>query len=190
MSFLEDGIIKFAIQEERYTYEKNQGGIPYKSIDYVRDKFSINDDDVVGFVGTHLPTHNWTKNNVLDLYGRADSSTNVVRHYMKNMGIIYNLYSKYVNKPRHKIISEIFPKHKPQFVEHHLCHAAAAYYGLGNYDEDILVITADGDGDGKAGTIYLGKNGALEELEFLPTRNSLGWLYSYSTFLFNMVPFE
>jgi len=25
LSFLEDGIIKFAIQEERYTYEKNQG---------------------------------------------------------------------------------------------------------------------------------------------------------------------
>ena len=60
LSFLEDGIIKFAIQEERYTYEKNQGGIPYRSIDYARDKFSINDDDVVGFVGTHLPTHDWT----------------------------------------------------------------------------------------------------------------------------------
>lgn len=190
LSFLEDGIIKFAIQEERYTYEKNQGGIPYRSIDYARDKFSINDDDVVGFVGTHLPTHDWTKTNVLDLYGRADSSANVVRHYMKNIGFIYNLYSKNVNKPRHKIISEIFPKHKPQFVEHHLCHAAAAYYGLGDYNEDILVITADGDGDGKAGTIYLGKSGTLEELEFLPTRNSLGWLYSYSTFLFNMVPFE
>ena len=105
LSFLEDGIIKFAIQEERYTYEKNQGGIPYRSIDYARDKFSINDDDVVGFVGKHLPTHDWTKTNVLNLYGRANSSANVVRHYLKNIGFIYNLYSKNVNKPSLMMIS-------------------------------------------------------------------------------------
>jgi len=71
LSLLEDGQIMFVKQEERFIYEKNQGGIPYKSIDYVREKFSINKDDVVGFVGTHIPTHDWTKTNVLSLYGKA-----------------------------------------------------------------------------------------------------------------------
>jgi carbamoyltransferase len=187
---LENGEIKFAIQEERFTYEKNQGGLPFSSINYIKDEFSIQKDDVIGFVTKYLPTHDWTKRTVLNTYNKSDSSTNILRHHLKNYKFIYQLYSLKSNKPRLRKISNLFPENKVIFIEHHLCHAATAYYGLGNFDEDILVITADGDGDQKAGTVYLGKNGELKELLSLPTKNSIGWLYSYSTFLFNMVPFE
>ena len=113
LSLLEDGVIKFAVQEERFTYEKNQGGIPCKSIEYVREKFTINDDDIIGIIGNHVPTHNWTKTNVLNLYGKAGSKMNVYKHHLKNYKFIYNIYSRNVNKPRHQLISEIFPNHKP-----------------------------------------------------------------------------
>lgn len=190
LSILEDGEIKFAIQEERFTYEKNQGGIPINALKYIKNNFDIKDDDKYAFVGFHLPSYALTKNDILKGYSKSNSKFNVFRHYLKNYNLIYNIYIKNASKHRHKKINEIFPSKKIEFVEHHLCHAATAYYGLGNYDDDILVITVDGDGDKKSGTVYLGKNGELKQLAYLPTKNSLGWLYSYSTFLFSMMPFE
>jgi carbamoyltransferase len=187
---LDKGEMKFAIQEERFTYVKNQGGLPYKSIEYLREHFTINDEDVICFTGFHVPAFDWTKSAVLDLYDKSDSTSNVLKHYLKNIDFIYSFYSKQVNKTRLEKISKAFPDHKAVFIEHHLCHAATTYYGLGNYNEDILIITADGDGDGKAGSVYLGKNGELTELDSLPAKDSLGRLYSYSTFLFNMIPYE
>ena len=190
ISILEDGEVVFAIQEERLTYEKNQGGLPKNAIKILKEKYLLNKDDEIGFVTNHLPTHDWSKTTVLKSYSISDSNSNIIRHYLKNFDFIYNLYSKKVNIPRRQIIAETFQDNKVHFLDHHLCHASTAYYGLGKYDEDVLVITADGDGDRRAGSIYLGNNGNLKELESLKTKDSLGWLYSFSTFIFNMVPFE
>lgn len=190
LNVLEDGKIKFAIQEERFTYEKNQGGLPFNSIEYVKDKFGLEKDDVIGFAGFHIASYDLSKSAILNSYRNSDSFNNILKHYLKNSDFIYDVYSKNVSKHRYIKISEMFPVNKVEFVEHHLCHAATAYYGLGNYDTDVLVITVDGDGDKKSGSIYLGQNGELKELTSLSTKNSLGWLYSYSTFLFSMMPFE
>lgn len=190
ISILEDGEVVFAIQEERLTYEKNQGGLPKNAIKILKEKYLLNKEDEIGFVTNHLPTHDWGKTAVLKSYSISDSNSNIIRHYLKNFDFIYNLYSKKVNIPRRKMIAETFQDNKVHFLDHHLCHASTAYYGLGKYDEDVLVITADGDGDRRAGSIYLGNNGNLKELESLKTKDSLGWLYSFSTFIFNMVPFE
>ena len=39
------------------------------------------------------------------------------------------------------------PWDKIVFVDHHTAHAAAAYYGWGNFEDDVLVLTCDGAGD-------------------------------------------
>ena len=36
---LENGEIKFAIQAERFTYEKNQGGLPFSSIEVIKENY-------------------------------------------------------------------------------------------------------------------------------------------------------
>ena len=190
LTMLDEGNIIFAIQEERFTYQKNQGGLPINSIEFIKNKYSLSKDDEIGFVTNHVPTYDWSKSAVLQAYRKSDSASTIFKHYLKNVDFIYNLYSKRSNKPRLIRISDAFKENKFHFMDHHLCHASTTYYGLGKYDEDVLVITADGDGDRRAGSIYIGNNGNLKPLESLKTKDSLGWLYSYSTFLFNMVPFE
>lgn len=190
LSIMEDGNIIFAIQEERFTYEKNQGGLPKRSIQYLIENYGLSQDDEIGIVGNHVPTYDWSKKAVLNAYSNSTSRKNLFKHYLKNFDLIYNFYSKKMNRPRIDILSNTFKGHKFHFLDHHLCHASATYYGYGNYDEDVLIITADGDGDRRSGSIHIGTNGNLKELESLKTKDSLGWLYSYSTFLFNMVPFE
>ncbi len=71
-----------------------------------------------------------------------------------------------------------------------MAHAAAAYYGLGNYDQDILVLTNDGEGDGLCATVNRGRSGKIERLGSVPRSESIGNLYSVITFMLGMVPLE
>jgi carbamoyltransferase len=65
------------------------------------------------------------------------------------------------------------------FVDHHLCHVAAAYHtsGFG----DALVCSVDGGGDGKSSSIYAARNGRLECLHETRAFDSLGNYYAYVT---------
>ena len=63
------------------------------------------------------------------------------------------------------------------FVEHHLAHAATAYYlSHWNFDEKILILTADGSGDGISSTVNIGNKGEIIRVENSETDyfNSLG----------------
>src|SRR3989344_5044841 len=52
---IEDGKIRFAIQEERLVYEKNQGGFPAKSIEFMFKHLNLaaSDIDAVAMASTH-----------------------------------------------------------------------------------------------------------------------------------------
>jgi carbamoyltransferase len=84
-----------------------------------------------------------------------------------------------------------FDRKRMQFVEHHLCHAAAAYYGLRQHaSKKYLVLTLDGAGDELCGTVSLAENGRLRRLHQTRQANSLGGLYSIVTFLLGFEPME
>ena len=66
-----------------------------------------------------------------------------------------------------------------RFYDHHYCHATTAYYTSGF--EQALVVTLDGGGDGRSGSVYVGENGRLRQLASVDSFNSLGNFYSYVT---------
>lgn len=68
-----------------------------------------------------------------------------------------------------------------RFYDHHYCHATSAYYTGGV--EQALVVTLDGGGDGRSGSVYLGQGGRLRALASVDSYNSLGNFYSYITAL-------
>src|SRR5438105_440598 len=65
------------------------------------------------------------------------------------------------------------------FLEHHLCHAASAYFT--SPFERALVLTLDERGDMRSGSLYLGEGDELRLLRPLRFPNSLGWFYSCVT---------
>ena len=65
------------------------------------------------------------------------------------------------------------------FYDHHYCHATSAYFTSGF--NEALVITLDGGGDGRSGSIYVGREGQLEEVGSVGSYHSLGNFYSYIT---------
>lgn len=65
-------------------------------------------------------------------------------------------------------------------VDHHLAHAASAYFCSG-FDRDVLIVTADGAGDGLSATLNIGKNGKIRRIQSVPKRLSFGLLYAAIT---------
>ena len=65
--------------------------------------------------------------------------------------------------------------------EHHLCHAASAYFGT-RFDKS-LIVSLDNQGDGRAGIVALGEGTRLRELSSIPFPNSLAWLFTQVTSL-------
>ena len=64
-------------------------------------------------------------------------------------------------------------------VEHHVTHAANAYYNSG-FDE-ALIVTLDGYGSGLSGSVNLGRGGRIERLHSQEYPHSLGTFYESVT---------
>ena len=72
------------------------------------------------------------------------------------------------------------------FLDHHLCHAASAYYT--SPFERALVLTLDERGDMRSGSLYLAEGDELRMLQSLRFPNSLGWFFSRVTHLLGLRP--
>lgn len=71
-------------------------------------------------------------------------------------------------------------------VEHHSTHAANAYYYSGF--EEALVVTLDGYGTGLAGSVSIGRNGALQRIQCIEFPHSLGTFYESVTSALGFTP--
>ena len=71
-------------------------------------------------------------------------------------------------------------------LDHHFCHAASAFF-LSPFDK-ALILTLDGEGDGKAGLLADGEGSQIRVRDSISYSNSIGWLYSRVTDLLGFIP--
>jgi len=182
-----NGRLCFAVQEERLTRVKNQGGLPEKSLSL------LGDCREVAWAGAHLFNSSWNREDVLAAYDNSrfrlkDSIWSRIRNT--------DLVGNYINDRREQsMVSKIgglFDGEAPSFcrLDHHLCHASSAYYGWGRMEEPVLVLTCDGAGDYLCATVNIGRSGRLEQIATVRQEHSVGRLYSMVTRMMGMVPLE
>ena len=75
---------------------------------------------------------------------------------------------------------------RPAHFDHHLCHAASAYYTSG-YDR-ALILSLDEGANSQSGLIALGDGDEIRPLQTLKFPDSLGWFYSRVTELAGLRP--
>ncbi|MCW8915998.1 MAG: hypothetical protein OQK24_09120 [Magnetovibrio sp.] len=76
------------------------------------------------------------------------------------------------------------------YVDHHICHARAAYCSLGG-TKPALIFTADGSGDGISATVIkVDDQGHWTRLGETPEHASIGGIYSATTRFLGMRPLE
>ena len=86
---------------------------------------------------------------------------------------------------REKLLSQVrqhlpgFPEDRVHQVNHHLSHAASAYYTSGW--EECLVVVIDGMGEAHSATVYKARDNQLEKIQEITAKDSIGILYSVIT---------
>jgi carbamoyltransferase len=85
-------------------------------------------------------------------------------------------------------LKDLFAPGSPKMVtvDHHLCHASSAFF-LSPF-EKALILTLDGEGDGRAGMIAVGEGNHIQVRQSIPVTDSVGWVYSRITDLLGFIP--
>lgn len=187
-----DGVIH-AVQEERLTGEKNFWGFPGKSILACLQKAGVQSHQVsqIVFGANQLVTRYHSREDVLDSYARQDTLTGKVRQRLL-IPFVLKFNKRFgQDEVLTKLTAMGFDTTKVTFYDHHASHAAAAYFGLRKKPtEEYLVLTCDGSGDDLCATVRVMGPDKDEVLATTTWQNSLGAMYSWTTYRMGFVPLE
>lgn len=201
-ALVDDGRVLAAVQEERLSRIKNAGGIPTLAIhDVLQLGGSIRPDQVdqVAVCGTWSSYMVKDGRQVIDDYTRmhaqADSPLSRVRAALAGHPRLRGLWkerasARYQQAVREQLTRLGISSTRVRFVDHHTCHAAMAYYGLGETDGKVLILTNDGEGDGLCATVSIGHRGRFERICEVSNHHTVAGLYGMVTYLMGMVPLE
>jgi carbamoyltransferase len=188
---LHQGRVVAAVQEERLTGKKNQGGVPRQAIADILSLGGIDHSEInkVALNGNYMTHDHWDREPLLMEYEKSAGLGAQIKQPLKGT-FVDGLYQKTVARQRSRYISGIgFSDDCLKPVDHHAGHAAAAYYGSG-FDGEVLVLTCDGGGDRLCATVNIGKEGRIERIASISENDSVGFLYALVTYHLGMMPLE
>lgn len=173
-ALIEDGNIIAAAQEERFTRIKHDNDIPINAIKFCLDyaKIAITDVDEVIYYDNPLLT--------LDRFVSNISTLGKESHYFIDNRFDALVARKlYVDKLIRNKIGVIGKNDELQVCEHHISHAASAFYP--SPYESAAILTIDGVGEWATTTIGRGKGNKIDIIEEIDYPHSLGLFYSAFT---------
>ena len=174
-----DGKIIAAAQEERFTRKKHDSDYPYNAIEFVLNFTDSKLSEIDSIVFYEKPFLKFER--LLETYVAmapkgfiqfSKAMPTWLREKLFQKKMLFNLlkqHDKAFNNPK-----KIF------FSEHHLSHAASAFFPS-PYNEAIIV-TADGVGEWATTTVAIGERNNLRIKKEIHFPHSLGLLYSAFTY--------
>ncbi|WP_282021784.1 carbamoyltransferase family protein [Ruegeria faecimaris] len=173
-----DGKIVAAAQEERFTRRKHDPGFPVEAINYVLAESGVALEDVDNVVFYDKPFLKFER--LIETYiAVAPRGFNSFRMampvWLREKLFLKDLLAKQLRK-----IDPEFDLEKLLFAEHHISHAASAFYP--SPFEDAVVLTVDGVGEWATTTVGIGRGNELTMVKELHFPHSLGLLYSAFTY--------
>ncbi len=174
-----DGVIINAVQEERFTRKKHDNSFPKESIKFILNENQISLQDIDYIVFYEKPFLKFER--LLETY--LDNSPKGLKSFNKSIPIWSKekLFQKQNIFKELKSIDSMFnDKSKIKFTEHHVSHAASAYYP--SPFNNAIIFTADGVGEWATTTIGIGESNKIKMVKEIIYPDSLGLLYSSFTF--------
>ena len=174
-----DGKIIAAAQEERFTRKKHDAAYPFNAIEFVLDFSKLKLHQVDHIVFYEKPFLKFER--LLETY--VAFAPEGFKSFC--MSIPLWLKEKLFQK---KLIFNQLKRHdenfndinKIYFSEHHLSHAASAFYP--SPFKEALILTADGVGEWGTTSVAIGKENELKIIKEIQFPHSLGLLYSAFTY--------
>lgn len=171
-----DGEIIAAAHEERFTRKKHDPSFPINAAKYVLSEAGIEYNDLTAISFYDKPYIKFER--LLETYHAFApkgliSFLSAVPVWIKEKLFMKKMLKEELNKLGNKKIPILFP-------EHHLSHAASAFYP--SPFEESAILTIDGVGEWSTATIGYGKGSEIEMLKELHFPHSVGLLYSAFTY--------
>jgi carbamoyltransferase len=178
-SLIIDNKVVFAVEEERLNRKKHFGGLPEASIRECLNFAGLTLADVDHVTFFWKPSISYSKIPVflLKFWDKVPSLLMEQRSFSveENLGML-NYLSDMRKLP--ETLNKTFPgnnKFKFHLMEHHLCHAASAFYPTPY--EDAAILTTDGAGEWTTSLLAYGKGNSIKKLSNIETPYSLGAFY-------------
>lgn len=175
-----DGEIIAAAQEERFTRKKHDSDFPHKAIVYCLSEAGITLDDIDHVVFYDKPFLKFER--LIETYlafapRGFKSFCRALPLWLKEKLFLKDMLLKELKKLGGKSFQG---EQRLLFSEHHLSHAASAFYP--SPFEEAAVLTMDGVGEWATTSLAIGKGNKLEVVKEIHFPHSLGLLYSAFTY--------
>ena len=189
ITVLRDGKNVFSLAEERINRIKAFIGFPFEGLRYIVEKGIVDPKKVDGVaVSWSVFKKEWAQ--TLAFLLTEDKKYYDIQNNKAPKDFFLNdeewrgvssdeACKAYVEKKLRAVLDTVGISAPIFFYDHHLCHAASAYYAGGR--DEALAITLDGEGDLKSGSVSICRGGKVETIHTVPDTSSLGWLYSEVT---------
>ncbi len=174
-----DGKIIAAAQEERFTRIKHDSNYPFNAIEFVLKYANLKLQNINHIVFYEKPFLKFER--LLETY--VAFAPRGFQSFCKAMPIWLKekLFQKKLIFNKLKSHDEKFDNEdKIYFSDHHLSHAASAFFP--SPFEESIILTADGVGEWATTTVAIGKGNNLEIKKEIHFPHSLGLLYSAFTY--------
>ena len=176
---LKNGEIIAAAQEERFTRIKHDSSYPHQAIEFVLKYANLKLSDVDQIVFFEKPFLKFER--LLETYVAFAPKGFISFSKAMPLWIKEKLFQKNFLFNKLKEQDKNFKsEEKIFFSDHHLSHAASAFFP--SPFEEAVVLTADGVGEWATTTVAVGKGNKLDIKKEIHFPHSLGLLYSAFTF--------
>jgi carbamoyltransferase len=178
-AMVEDGRIIAAAQEERFSRKKHDSSFPHNAIAYCLDEAKVKIDELDHVVFYDKPFLKFER--LLETYiALAPRGFRSFKMAIP-LWLREKLFQKNLLRNELQQFSENFDwKNRLLFCEHHLSHAASAFYP--SPFESAVVLTMDGVGEWASTSAAMGEGHRLEMFQEIHFPHSLGLLYSALTY--------
>jgi carbamoyltransferase len=186
-ALIREGRVVADVSEERFNHIKHYGSLPLESISFCLKAAGIKMIDVDAIATTTRlgdPA-------IRILFGLTDDETDHIRKNNNEKRIIPGNLRRKIRRAIWGSGREGAPLYISPFkrkgdnipilkVDHHLAHAASAYYTSG-YENTCLVITCDGEGDNVSTAVWRASQGIITPFVKYGWGGSFGWFYGIVT---------
>jgi carbamoyltransferase len=179
-ALLQDGVVRVAIENEKLS-RASSAGLPNEAIRFCLESAGANWGDLDAVTVATRPLRAWTRRSwtraklctrapLAGAYYEVKESGNLARE-LKDLRVL---------REKDGI------RDKTWYFDHHLCHAACAFF-LSPFERS-LIITMDEYGDGDSGMIAIGQDKEIRVLRKIGFADSLARVYSEITGLVGFSP--
>lgn len=189
VAFIKDGKLVYAIEEEKLSRVKQDFGWPRHAIDRLLKEQNLKKEDIDCVVFDQEIPQSIGKDEIV--YRFTKKTLHKRLEYLNRISSYFNITSRKISENNKQILEQQLEKEgfvnaRVAYYDHHLMHAASAYYC--SPIACNLIITCDGHGGESAFNFYRMTENGLELIRQNSFRTSVGQFYSCITKLLGFRP--